>query len=185
MSEFANHSSESTEQTQAYVAALLNTLGPRDPLDVMRETPEQLRRIIASASAEELSTPEADGKWSMLQVIQHLADSELVGSFRFRMVLSHDRPAIAGYDQDLWADRLRYQDANIENALSEFTTLRHANLRLLERASPNDLDRVGIHAERGEESLAHMMRLYAAHDLVHLRQLARIHNAVAVAGRIS
>lgn len=178
MSEFANPASGDSAATQAYVAALLSTLGDRDPLDVLRDTPEKLRDAIASASPEELATPESDGKWSMLQTIQHLADSELVGGFRFRMVLAHDRPALTGFDQDLWADRLRYQDADPAAALGDFTTLRLANIRLFERASADDLARVGIHAERGEESLAQLLRLYAAHDLVHLRQLERIRRTV-------
>ena len=96
------------------------------------------------------------------------------------MVLSHDRPQIAGYDQDRWADRLRYGDADAVQALDDFTALRRANLRLLQRATADDLARVGVHAERGEESVAHMIKLYAGHDLLHLRQLARI-KAVAAA----
>jgi hypothetical protein len=56
--------------------------------------------------------------------------------------------------------------------------VRRGNLRLLERASTADLDRVGVHAERGDESLAHMMRLYAGHDLLHIRQVERIRDAV-------
>lgn len=180
MSEFANPTSGDSAATQAYVAALLNALGDRDPLDVLRDTPEKLRDIIGSVSPGERGVPESEGKWSMVQVVQHLADSELVGGFRFRMVLAHDRPALAGYDQDLWADRLQYHDADVYTALGDFTTSRRANVRLFERTTPDDQARVGIHAERGEESLAQLMRLYAAHDLVHLRQLNRIRRAVSV-----
>jgi hypothetical protein len=111
------------------------------------------------------------------------ADSDLVGGFRLRMVLAHDRPAIAGYDQDLWASRLGYRDVDAHDALEQFAALRAANLRLWERLTPADLARVGMHAERGEESLEHMRRLYAAHDLLHLRQLERIREALMPAAR--
>jgi hypothetical protein len=111
-------------------------------------------------------------------VVQHLADSELVGAFRFRMVLAHEAPALPGYDQDLWAQRLSYHDSDVATALQEFSTLRQANLRLLRRATPEDLRRVMRHSERGEEPLGHMIKLYAAHDLVHLRQIARIRQAI-------
>jgi hypothetical protein len=90
------------------------------------------------------------------------------------MVLAHDRPPITGYDQDLWADRLGYGDADVREALAEFAALRKGHLRLLKRAIPHDLDRVGVHAERGEESVRHMLRLYAGHDVLHLRQIERI-----------
>jgi hypothetical protein len=99
------------------------------------------------------------------------------------MVLAHDRPAITGYDQDLWATRLRYEDADPRQAIQEFSVLRQANLRLLARASASDLARVGLHAERGEESVAHMIRLYAGHDLLHLAQLARIRKAISAGKR--
>jgi hypothetical protein len=79
-----------------------------------------------------------------------------------------------GYDQDLWASRLRYRDVEVSDALEQFTALRRANMRIWEHLSPADLVRVGVHGERGEESLEHMRRLYAAHDLLHLQQLERI-----------
>jgi len=56
--------------------------------------------------------------------------------------------------------------------------LRRSNVRLLERASEDDLRRVGLHTERGEETLAHVIRLYAGHDLLHLRQIERIRAAI-------
>ncbi len=86
-----------------------------------------------------------------------------------------------GYDQDLWAERLGYDEADADQALEDFGLLRQANLRLLARASDEDLKRVGVHAERGAESVEHMIRLYAGHDLLHLEQIARIRRAVTQA----
>ena len=107
----------------------------------------------------------------------HLADSEIVGAFRFRMVLAHEQPPIPGYDQDLWANRLRYADAEMAAALEQFSSLRNANLRLLKATTPAERERFGIHAERGQESIEKMIRMYAGHDLVHLRQIRRILHA--------
>jgi hypothetical protein len=178
MGVFANPSGGAPSRARAYTAAILETLGSRDPFEVLRSTPVELRRAVAGAPHRVLSTPEGPGKWSMLHVVQHLADSEIVGGFRFRMTLAEDRPKLQGYDQDLWVERLRYSDADAETALQQFETLRRANVRMLERTSPEERERVGVHSERGEESLAHMIRMYAGHDLVHLRQIARVHRAV-------
>jgi DinB family protein len=167
------------EQAQAYIAAILEALGSRDPLEVMREMPGAIRRTLAGLTPQQIATPEAPGKWSMGQVVQHLSDSDLVGAFRFRMVLAQDRPSLPGYDQDLWVERLHRNDTDFDAALSEFTTTRLGNVRLFERTTPQERERVALHAERGEESLTQMMRLYAGHDVVHLRQLERIRKTVA------
>jgi len=174
MSIFSNPASATPADTAAYVAGLLHLLGDHDPVTVLRQTPAALHRFLDTVPAEIAARPEAPGKWSIREVVQHLADSELVGGFRLRMVMAHDRPPLMGYDQDLSACRLRYRDVEVSDALEQFTALRRANMRIWEHLSPADLVRVGVHGERGEESLEHMRRLYAAHDLLHLQQLERI-----------
>jgi peptidoglycan/xylan/chitin deacetylase (PgdA/CDA1 family) len=178
MSVFTNPANGAAEHAAAYVDAILGLLGNRDPLSILRETPTALRRAIAGLSDDQLRRPERPGKWAIVHVLQHLADSDLIWGWRVRLILAHDRPTITGYDQDLWADRLHYADSNPEESLETFTVLRHGNLKLLERASPADMKRVGVHAERGEESIDRLHRLYAGHDLMHLQQIARIRDAI-------
>lgn len=180
MSVFTNSAARSGEESQAYVKALMELLGHRDPLEVLHGTEPALRERVADLTNANTGHAEAPGKWSIRQVIQHLADSDLVWGWRVRMVLAQDRPPLTGYDQDRWAERLRYQDARVTDALDEFGVLRRSNLRLIERAAPEDLKRVGLHAERGEESVAHMIKLYAGHDLLHLRQIDRIRTTLGV-----
>lgn len=166
------------EPFRAYVNSLLQALGSRDPMAVLAEMPETLRRTVAGLSREQDGTPEKPGKWSVRQVVQHLADSELVGGFRFRMILAHDAPELPAYDQDLWADRLHYQEADLATSLDDFEALRTLNLRLLRRATPDDLKRAMRHSERGDEPLGYLTSLYAGHDLVHLAQIRRIRQAI-------
>jgi uncharacterized damage-inducible protein DinB len=179
MSVFSNPASGSAAHADAYIRALLELLGDRDPFKVLAATPDALCVAFAGMTAAQLAQPESAGKWSVRQVLRHLADSEIVWAYRLRVVLAQDRPTLAGYDQDAWADRLAYADADPAASLADFEVLRRSNLALLAAARPADLQRVGVHAERGEESVAHMMKLYAGHDLLHLRQLARIRAAVA------
>jgi len=174
MSIFSNPASSTPTDIAAYIAGVLHLLGDNDPVTILRQTPAALQRFLDTVPAAIVARPEAPGKWSIREVIQHLADSELVGGFRLRMVMAHDRPPLTGYDQDLWASRLRYRDVEVEDAFEQFTVLRRANVRIWERLGPTDLIRVGVHNERGEESLEHMRRLYAGHDLLHLQQLERI-----------
>lgn len=181
MSEFSNPFNSPADQLKAYVESLRAALGARDPLTVLESTPNALEAAVAGLSADQQATPEASGKWSVRHVVQHLADAELVGAFRFRMVLAHDAPELPGYDQDRWATRLRYQEADLATAVADFARLRRANLRLLRGAAPAELERVMRHSERGEETLAQMIWMFAGHDLVHLRQIGRIRRAIGAA----
>jgi hypothetical protein len=174
MSVFSNPASSTPTEIAAYVAALLELLGDEDPVTILGATAGAVVRFLDSVPAEIVTRPETPGNWSIRDVVQHLADSELVGGFRLRMVLAHDRPRLVGYDQDLWASDLRYREVDVRDALEQFSVLRRANIRLWKDLSSADLMRVGLHGERGEETLEHMRRLYAGHDLLHLRQLERI-----------
>lgn len=179
MSVFTNPASRSAEQAAAYTTAILGLLGTQDPMEVLERTPRALELAFGGIQPQHLAKPEAPGKWSAQHVLRHLADSEIVWAYRMRLVLAQDRPPLTGYDQDLWAERLGYSGADVHHALAEFTVLRGGNLRVLRRATPADLKRVGVHAERGEESVERMLKLYAGHDILHLNQIARIRKAVS------
>ena len=171
---FSNPAGNAPAAAGAYVSALLDLLGHRDSLEVMAELLPWIDGRLQGLSDQVLRRPEAIGKWSVVQVIQHLADSDLVAGFRVRMVVAEDRPALQGYDQDRWASEFHYEEASLSAALDQLRALRAANLRLWSRFSPAQLERIGLHSERGPESAGHILRLMAAHDLVHRRQIDRI-----------
>lgn len=178
MSVFTNPAGATPEQARQYATAVLGLLGDRDPLVVLQQMVEALDRVIEGLTLEELGTPQAAQKWSISAVVQHLADAELVWAFRLRMVLAEDRPAIVGYDQDHWAARLQYDRANIHEARDQFVALRNSNLSILSRASEEELQRVGVHPVRGEQSIQVLLRWWAGHDLLHMRQIERIRRAL-------
>lgn len=157
-----------------YVQALLDLLGDQDPLAIQRQTAQALRASVAGLSDTAAAMPEKPGKWSILQVVQHLVDSELAYGYRMRVIVAEDRPALAGYDQDCWAAHFGTDGVTLAEALDDFASLRALNLRWLARQQPHAMARVGVHAERGEESVTRIVRLLAAHDLVHRQQIVRI-----------
>lgn len=165
-----------------YVKALLDLVGDRDPLQLLPLGPSNVEKAIAGLSDAQLRTPEREGKWSIVAVVKHLGDAELVTSFRVRMIVAHDTPPLAGYDQDLWSQRLHYADANINDALDQFRLLRKINVALFASLSDEERERAGLHSERGLESVNRVMRLMSAHDIVHTRQIERIRGVVGAAG---
>jgi hypothetical protein len=164
-----------------YTRALLDVLGSRDPVDVLSEFMPWIAGRISTVDPRILRLPEAPGKWSVIEVLQHLADSDLVFGFRLRMILTEDKPPIQAYDQDTWARTLKYRDVQLELAVDQLRSLRAANIRVLRQLSPAQLERVGLHSERGPESVGFLLRLMAGHDLVHRRQVDRILAAVSSA----
>ena len=174
MSIFSNPSGSSQQHIDTYIQALIELVGGRDPRAVLGETAAALRAITDGVAHEKLTQPEAPGKWSVAQVMQHLADAELIWAWRARLAVAHDRPAITPYDQDLWAARLHYDQAAVDEAFEQFAFLRTLNLRFVDRLTPDERRRPGLHPERGEEPVDRMMHLAAGHDLMHLRQIVRI-----------
>lgn len=174
MSVFSNTSNDAPELRAAYSGAVLELVGDRNPVEILRDTPGAAARAVATLTPAQLKTPEAPGKWSVAHVLRHLADTDVVWGWRMRLILAQDRPTLTGFDQDLWAERLDYANADPNESLETFAVLRRDNLRLIEGATPEDLKRVGVHAERGEESAGYLVRLYAGHDLLHLNQIERI-----------
>jgi len=161
-----------------YTLKMFALLGDADPYVVQEQTTDAIEKSIAGLTRERLCQPEAAGKWSILQVLQHLADTETVYGYRVRKTIAQDQPTLAGYDENLWATRLHYTEDDAQQVLAELRVLRHRNIRFLRRLSADELARWGAHAERGPESVADIVKLLAAHDLVHRRQIERIRAAI-------
>jgi len=156
---------------------LLGLLGDQDPLLIQES---QIAWLVAETYGlldADLRRPEKPGKWSIIQVVHHLADSELIYGYRLRMILTHDTPEIQGYDQDLWANGLKYNEANLNEALDQLRVLRAANLRIARSLSPAQMQRFGIHSERGNESVDRLIKMMGGHDILHRNQIKRIKNA--------
>jgi len=171
---FSNPAGGAARNAHAYREAVIALIGQRDPLDVLGELPEWIRLKLRNLDDARLRKPEAPGKWSVMEVVAHLNDAELVHGHRTRMIVAEREPVIIGYDQDGWALAFGYASADLKTTLAMLTAMREANLRLWSAFTPAQLARVGHHTERGPESTALYLKLAAGHDLVHRRQIERI-----------
>jgi uncharacterized damage-inducible protein DinB len=150
----------------------LDAIGKRDPIESAAKAPKRFRHLVDGLSEKELEWRPAEGKWSIKQILAHMADGEVMIGSRLRLVAAMDRPTIVGYDQDAFVANLCVDDLSAEQWLDAFRSMRALNISLLTRLPKEAFARIGLHTERGEESLSQMVFLYAGHDLIHERQIA-------------
>ena len=150
-----------------------------DPIPSMRGAMRRIERAIHGLTARQLATVEALGKWSIRDVIGHLADGEIILGARLRLIAAHDHPPIPGYDENLFVARLGLGNASAKTLLDSFTHARATTLDLLARLPESAWKRTGIHSERGEESIDELVVMYAGHDRIHEKQIARVRAVVA------
>ncbi len=149
-------------------------LGDDDPVSVMAETPDLIRKLLRGLTDKQLRAKPAPGKWCIQEIVAHLADGEVILGSRYRFVAAHDRPALPGYDQDAFVNRLGSLTAKATDLIDDFAMARAVNLGLLDRLPAEAWDRAGVHAERGEESIRSMVAMYAGHDRIHVSQIETI-----------
>jgi uncharacterized damage-inducible protein DinB len=146
----------------------------KDPLEMQSRTPALLTELIAGVSLEELRRRPLPEKWSVTEILAHLAEDELASSWRYRQMIENNGCALAGFDQDKWARLGHYSSWSPADALQMFRLLWEANLRMLNQLTNEEWARHGMHAERGEISVRDLARHMAGHDMNHVEQIRTI-----------
>jgi tRNA-binding protein len=163
-----------SETFQEYAARLLSLSAGKDPMAILAGTPARIAALIAGRSAQDLQETSSAGRWSIAQIVAHLADAEVVGAYRVRMILGAPGTPLQAFDQDAWAYEMSYETRDPAASLALFTAVRAAQLQLVRGLDDDKLDRYGVHAERGQESVRYLLSLHAGHDLNHLAQIERL-----------
>ena len=162
------------ETPQQYTQRILGYTEGQHPLAVQAATADRLARLIDGVSTARLRERPAPEKWSVSEIVAHLADGEIVGGFRIRLILGSPGTAIVAYDQDAWVTTGHYGKRDPRKSVEQFRVLREANLALLESLDPEQWTHYGVHSERGRESIEDIARMFAGHDINHLKQIEEI-----------
>jgi len=151
-------------------------LNGQDPIPVLTTTAGRLQTLTADLTGAQINTPPAPRKWSICEIIAHLADCETVFAFRLRQTLAPalDQPhaIIQPFDQEAWARR--YAAYNLESGLALFQAARNWNLLFLTTVSQDDRRRRTTHPERGTMTFWTIVETMAGHDINHLQQIERL-----------
>jgi uncharacterized damage-inducible protein DinB len=165
------------ETSQQYVKRILGYLDGQDPLEIQKSTAKKLEKAIKRLSRKQLRKRPAPGKWSIAEILAHLADTEVVAAWRMRLILGNDGTPIQGFDQDAWAKTFRYEEQDPDHSLKLFRVVREGNLALLQQVPRKLWQNHGMHSERGKETIGHIVQLFAGHDLNHLQQVKALAKA--------
>jgi hypothetical protein len=162
------------ETAKEYRNRMLGHLHGRHPLKLQAAAPQRLERLLKGVPAPRASKHPAPGKWSIAEIVAHIADTELVIGYRIRTILGAPGAPIQAFDQDDWAAALQYAKREVRKSFAQYRALREANLALLGSITPAQWKQHGLHAERGEESIERIAGLTAGHDINHILQIERI-----------
>ena len=160
--------------TPEYLDRIRSYAKSEDPLELQSRTPVILEELLARTSRERLTTRPGPNKWSVSEILAHLAEDEIATAWRYRQMVEHNGIELAGFDQDMWARTGEYGSRVPEESLTLFRLLRAANLRFLRNLVPEQWESFGIHSERGRISVRDLALHMAGHDANHVEQIRQI-----------
>jgi len=160
--------------TADYLARIRDYAQGKDPLELQKQTPAVLAELMARASDEQLARRPSRDKWSIGEILAHLAEDEIATAWRYRQMVEHTGVELAGFDQDLWARIGDYASRAPQESLALFRLLRNANLQFLRHITPEQWECFGIHAERGRITVRDLVVHMAGHDTNHIEQIRKI-----------
>ncbi|MGA8503313.1 MAG: DinB family protein, partial [Candidatus Sulfotelmatobacter sp.] len=125
-------------------------------------TPSQLDRRLRDVAPQDLIRRPAPEKWSIAEIVAHLADAELATGWRLRNMLANPGVALTWWDQAVWAERLGYAQQEASLSAGVFRALRESNLRVLESVPrARWVECYGVHEVRGRQTVEEFVRLEA------------------------
>ncbi len=161
------------ETPQEYTQRVLGYIEGKEPMDVLAATPKKLARLVKDLPKKRMARRSAEGRWSVTEVLAHLADTEMVYGYRIRLILEGGGAPIQGIDQDAWARFSDYPEQKPERSLEAFRINRERLLWLLKRLPEESWEQFGMHSERGRETVRRTVELLAGHDVAHMKQIRR------------
>lgn len=162
------------ETAQQYIQRILGNVEGQDAIKVQKATAGKLKKLIQGLTPKQLKWKPEPEKWSIAEILAHLADAEIVGSWRMRLIAGASGTAVQPFDQDVWASLFQYGKRDAKQSLEVFRVLRENNIAMLKALPRESWESFGMHAERGKESITHIVRMFAGHDTNHVKQIEDI-----------
>jgi uncharacterized damage-inducible protein DinB len=144
-------------------------------LELAEKSPKEIAAAVSGLPPDVLRYKPAPEKWSILEILGHLADIEIVYAYRLRQMLADEKPVIAPMDQDAWAKNLRYREMAAPELVAAYGLNRHHTLGLLRRLKPAELEKSAFHPELQKPmTVARLVEQMSGHGANHLAQIEKL-----------
>lgn len=110
----------------------------------LQHQPDEYRALLGGLDEARAAAPSAPGKWSFVDILGHVCDTERVFAFRLLWFARGAPTELPGFDQDPWVEARRHQARTLASALDEFATTRQGTLALIATIAEADADRRGV-----------------------------------------
>lgn len=148
-------------------------------IEAAEKSPKEIAAAVSGLPPAALRYKPAPEKWSILEILGHLADIEIVYGYRLRQMLADEKPVMAPMDQDAWAKHLGYMEALAPELVAAYGLNRHQNVRLLKRLTLADLEKSAFHPEyQKNQTVAELVERMSGHGTNHLGQIEKLKKEV-------
>jgi len=143
-----------------------------DLLKQYEQAPNLLKTSIAGVREDQFDQTPVPGKWSIRQVVCHIADFEPVYADRMKRVLVEDNPTMFGGDPDVFAAGLHYEKRSVQDELELISVVRRQMAVILRNTDIEDFQRTGVHSEAGPLTLETLLERITRHIPHHVTFIA-------------
>jgi len=152
-------------------------------LDQMAATPEILRLLMASVAEEAAVKKPAPDRWSIAEVLEHLAHVEgHVFRARMEQILAQDGAEVLPYDEKEYDAAGAYSGNEPEESFAHWEEQREEAIEVIRKLDATKLVRTGVHPTLGRFTLENLLNTWVCHDLGHVRQITELVRAMAFVG---
>lgn len=163
------------ETAEQYRQRMFMLVDGKDAVKLQAAAPARLASLLKGVSPTRARKRPAPGKWSIAEIVVHLADTEVVFAYLIRSIAGEPGGArIDGFDQDSWITSLHYDMRSMKKSFAEYRAFREANVALLKSLTPRQWKICGTHQERGQETIETLAKMFAGHDINHFQQIEHI-----------
>jgi len=141
----------------------------REVIEAYARGPARLRAAVQDLTRAELTARPGPGKWSILEVVVHIADSDAISIDRMKRMICEDNPSLLYADETAYVDRLHTHEQDLEDALTLLEVGRRQWARVLRLLPDEAFERTGQHNRSGAVTVGRMVASYVKHIDDHLR----------------